>query len=231
MLNKIINPISLKTDSRRDTNFVVTGVNVVMTITCRLQVTTKSASWHLAVFSIIITSGNDLMLTGNKPLPELKMTHIYDLCYCSYHESFSQWQHSFQWKLCSHWLKVVRQRHDIAVVIQGPLLRQLLPTSNLSWTICFKKCSLVPTIGLMSTNVSWCLSGIWSRKSGFRNMNRAKLSNKNNRRKYLKPKENLLGCNSLSQHWKSSVVMMPILLSLVAPEVMGQPPIPVVTSK
>ena len=29
-------------------------------------------------------------------------------CCC---KTFSQWQHSFQWKLCSHWLKVLRQRH------------------------------------------------------------------------------------------------------------------------
>ena len=36
-------------------------------------------------------------------------------CWCSPH---SQWQHSFQLKLRSHWLKGLRQRH-IAVVIQG----------------------------------------------------------------------------------------------------------------
>ena len=34
------------------------------------------------------------------------------------HNPFSQWQRSFQWKLHSHWLKVLRQRH-IAVLIQG----------------------------------------------------------------------------------------------------------------
>ena len=32
---------------------------------------------------------------------------------------FSQWQHSFQWKLRSHWLKFLRQRH-VALVIQDP---------------------------------------------------------------------------------------------------------------
>ena len=32
---------------------------------------------------------------------------------------FSQWMHSFLWKLRSHWLKVLRQRH-VAVVRQGP---------------------------------------------------------------------------------------------------------------
>ena len=31
----------------------------------------------------------------------------------------SQWQRSFQWKLHSHWLKFLRQRH-VAVVRQGP---------------------------------------------------------------------------------------------------------------
>ena len=31
----------------------------------------------------------------------------------------NQWQHSFQWKLYSHWLKFLRQRH-VAVVRQGP---------------------------------------------------------------------------------------------------------------
>ena len=35
------------------------------------------------------------------------------------HKNASQWQHSFQWKLCSHWLKFLRQRH-VAVVRQGP---------------------------------------------------------------------------------------------------------------
>ena len=31
----------------------------------------------------------------------------------------SQWQRSFQWKLHSHWLKFLRQRH-VAIVRQGP---------------------------------------------------------------------------------------------------------------
>ena len=31
---------------------------------------------------------------------------------------FSQWQRSFQWKLRSHWLKVLRQRH-VTVIIQS----------------------------------------------------------------------------------------------------------------
>ena len=33
--------------------------------------------------------------------------------------NFSQWQHNFQRKLRSHWLKILRQCH-VAVVIQGP---------------------------------------------------------------------------------------------------------------
>ena len=33
---------------------------------------------------------------------------------------FSQWQHSFHWKLRCRWLKFLRQR-QIAVVIQGPV--------------------------------------------------------------------------------------------------------------
>ena len=33
---------------------------------------------------------------------------------------FSQWQHSFQRKLCPHWLKSLRQRH-VALVRQGPV--------------------------------------------------------------------------------------------------------------
>ena len=36
-----------------------------------------------------------------------------------YRKNSSQWQRSFQWKLHSHWLKFLRQRH-VAVVRQGP---------------------------------------------------------------------------------------------------------------
>ena len=35
--------------------------------------------------------------------------------------SFSQWQHSFQWKLCCHWLEVLPQ-HYTGIVIQGPVV-------------------------------------------------------------------------------------------------------------
>ena len=34
-------------------------------------------------------------------------------------KNFSQWERSFHWKLCCHWLKFLRQC-QIAVVIQGP---------------------------------------------------------------------------------------------------------------
>ena len=34
-------------------------------------------------------------------------------------KNFSQREHSFNWKLCCHWLKLLRQR-QIAVVIQSP---------------------------------------------------------------------------------------------------------------
>ena len=42
------------------------------------------------------------------------------------HKNSSQWQHSFQWKLHSHWLKFLRQRH-VAVVWQGPGHRVPVP--------------------------------------------------------------------------------------------------------
>ena len=34
-------------------------------------------------------------------------------------KNFSQWPRSMHWKLCPHWLKLLRQRH-VAVVIQDP---------------------------------------------------------------------------------------------------------------
>ena len=45
-------------------------------------------------------------------------------------KNFSQWECSFHWKLCCHWLEFLRQR-QIAVVGQGPglCLRQIWPRS------------------------------------------------------------------------------------------------------
>ena len=40
-------------------------------------------------------------------------------------KNFNQWQRSFQWKLCCHWLNFLRQRH-VAVVIQGPAQLHIL---------------------------------------------------------------------------------------------------------
>ena len=45
----------------------------------------------------------------------------------------SQWQRSFQWKLHSHWLKFLWQRH-VAVVRQGPGLRLLYLGADLRVT-------------------------------------------------------------------------------------------------
>ena len=52
-------------------------------------------------------------------------------CCC---KPFSQWQHSFQRKLCSHWLKFLQQRH-VPVVRQGPCLSLYRRLAKLSTPI------------------------------------------------------------------------------------------------
>ena len=51
-----------------------------------------------------------------------------------YRKPFSQWQHSFLWKLRFHWLKFLRQHH-VAVVRQGPVSPLLLHWRYCSFAI------------------------------------------------------------------------------------------------
>ena len=51
------------------------------------------------------------------------------------HKKFSQWEHSFLWKLCCHWLKGVWQR-QITIVRQGIVMQSFDVLISLAWTRC-----------------------------------------------------------------------------------------------
>ena len=78
--------------------------------------------WTLSYFSDLTLSQEfqpmaaQLSMKAALPLAKILATAS---CRSSKTGSSSQWQRSFQWKLCSHWLKFLRQRH-VAVVRQGP---------------------------------------------------------------------------------------------------------------
>ena len=57
--------------------------------------------------------------------------------------NFSQWQRSFQWKLRTHWLKVLRQDH-VAVVIQDPSRNWLSEIWQLRNGTDLKMCQILP---------------------------------------------------------------------------------------
>ena len=64
---------------------------------------------------------------------------------------FIQWQHSFLWKLRSHWLKFLQQRH-VAVVRQGPGTRMYSVIANRV------KCQLLGITSMYVIIRHWCRS-------------------------------------------------------------------------
>ena len=83
----------------------------------------KVVSWDQPVDYRISSKGTPSQLTLLLAAGPCLTTEIWRC-----HKPFSQWQHNFQRKLCSHWLKFFWQRH-IAVVSQGPDLA--LPANSI----------------------------------------------------------------------------------------------------
>ena len=71
-------------------------------------------------------------------------------------QSFSQWQHSFQWNLRSHWLKVLRQCH-IAVEIQGPYALLMYECKSCTYCINAFACKII-SVRTQSSYLAYALN-------------------------------------------------------------------------